>query len=564
MDLVAGTDLAGLVRDRQGLDPAVACGIVAQVGAALDAAHGSGLVHRDVKPANILLATPDSDPHAYLTDFGLTRTVDSDSALTASGVVVGTPDFMAPEQFEGERVDARADVYALGCVLHFALTGSVPYPRSSVPAKMFAHLSADPPTASTAMPGVPPQLDDVVARALSKAPGDRYPSAGDLGRAALAALEGSRAAEGERSVATGDAAPTAAATTNRLDGPTTATADIAEGPTGDGDVPLSGVHARRRHLRPLVAAIAALGVAGAAGALALSGESGGGAKPPQPALAGAAIPLPATPTGVAANEDGVWIASQKEDAVTRIDPRTRRVTRERIAVGEVPSGIAVENGRVWVANARDNTVMRIDPETNRRAGRPIPVGDTPADIAAGEGAVWTANFGDSTVSRIDPDSGREVKRIRVDGGPIDVAVGDGAVWTANYRANTLTRINPGSNRRVGGQIPVNRRPESVAVGFGSVWIGNIDHDTVTVVDSRTNQVVGTPIAVARRPDDITIADGAVFVVGQDAAAVVRIDPRTREAGKPLTVGEKPVALAAGAGLLWIVNQDAETAQAVRP
>ena len=131
MRYVEGTDLGELVRGYGGLAPARAVRLIAQVAGALDAAHRAGLVHRDVKPANVLVAHPGPDESAYLTDFGLTRSVRSQSGMTRAGMVVGTYDYMAPEQFKGTGVDARTDVYALGCVLYESLTGVLPFPRDT-------------------------------------------------------------------------------------------------------------------------------------------------------------------------------------------------------------------------------------------------------------------------------------------------------------------------------------------------------------------------------------------------------------------------------------------------
>ncbi|HWK27977.1 MAG TPA: serine/threonine-protein kinase, partial [Solirubrobacter sp.] len=206
MRWVAGTDLHRLLRESGRLDPLRAAAIVGQVAGALDAAHAAGLIHRDVKPANVLL----SGDHAYLADFGLTRSAGTDT-LTTAGHFLGTVDFMAPEQFHPGPQDARVDVYALGCVLFAALTGRPPFPRETVPATMLAHLHDAPPRPSQVR-GVPHGFDRVLARALAKDPADRYPSAGDFGRAALAAAEGRSVTEEERSVARGAAAPTAVRT----------------------------------------------------------------------------------------------------------------------------------------------------------------------------------------------------------------------------------------------------------------------------------------------------------------------------------------------------------------
>jgi ketosteroid isomerase-like protein len=212
MRYVSGTDLHALLRESGALSPARAADVVAQVAAALDAAHRAGLVHRDVKPANVLLA----GAHAYLSDFGLTRLAGSDSGLTESGRWIGTVEYCSPEQLRGARTDARADVYSLGCVLFAALSGGPPFAHGTVPATMLAHLNDPPPLASTH--GAPREFDRVIARALAKAPEDRYPSAGDLGRAALAAARGERVTESERSVAVGPAAPSEAPTVVNGDG----------------------------------------------------------------------------------------------------------------------------------------------------------------------------------------------------------------------------------------------------------------------------------------------------------------------------------------------------------
>jgi Protein kinase domain/Domain of unknown function (DUF4440) len=206
MRYVGGTDLHALLRAEGRLVPERAADIVAQVAAALDAAHGAGLVHRDVKPANVLLA----GDHAYLSDFGLTRLARSDTQLTESGQWVGTVEYCAPEHLRGERTDARADVYSLGCVVFAALTGKPPFAHGTVPATMYAHIHEPPPMPSER--ATPREFDRVIARALAKAPEDRYPSAGDLGRAALAAARGEAVTESERSVAVGPAAPDEAAT----------------------------------------------------------------------------------------------------------------------------------------------------------------------------------------------------------------------------------------------------------------------------------------------------------------------------------------------------------------
>ncbi len=193
MRLVDGEDLAAVLRRDGPLPPEAAVRMVEQVASALDAAHDAGLVHRDVKPSNVFLtrARPGSPRFAYLGDFGIARDVSgSGTQLTATGTTLGTLDYMAPERFAGGDVDARSDVYALGCLLHEALTGGKPFPGDSLPGLMHAHLSLAPPRPS-ARAEVPSAFDDVVARAMAKDPARRHPTAGALAGAARAALAGS-------------------------------------------------------------------------------------------------------------------------------------------------------------------------------------------------------------------------------------------------------------------------------------------------------------------------------------------------------------------------------------
>jgi hypothetical protein len=206
MRYVAGSDLGRRISREGRLDPAQAVALIAQIGNGLDAIHRAGLVHRDVKPANVLLSGDPGSEHAYITDFGVARNVATQSGLTQTGRFVGTLDYVAPEQISGEPIDARVDVYALGCLLFKLLTGEVPFPREGEAARLYAHLNDPPPAPSLYEPTVSMALDDVVARAMSKAPDDRYPSAGDLGRAAQAALSGTAVSIPERTVATGAAA----------------------------------------------------------------------------------------------------------------------------------------------------------------------------------------------------------------------------------------------------------------------------------------------------------------------------------------------------------------------
>lgn len=209
MRYVEGTDLRRSLTESGRPSARAAARLIAEVAGALDAAHAAGFVHRDVKPANILLTGAPGKGTAFLTDFGLTRELGSSQVgLTGTGRWLGTLDYVAPEQVGGGRIDARTDIYSLGIVLFEMLTGNTPFKGDEVQ-KLGAKANADAPPASTL--GAPRAFDAVLSRALAREPDRRFRSAGDLGRAALAAAGAETEAPNERSVATGVAAAGVAA-----------------------------------------------------------------------------------------------------------------------------------------------------------------------------------------------------------------------------------------------------------------------------------------------------------------------------------------------------------------
>ena len=190
MEYVEGPDLRELLRQEGRLDPERTLDLLGQIAEALDEAHRRGLVHRDVKPGNILVAELPEGRHAYICDFGLARHVSSVSSLTGDRGFVGTIDYVPPEQVEGGSIDGRADVYSLGCVLFECLAGTRPFARDSELSVVFAHLNEPPPRLSDLRPDLPEAFDEVFATALAKSPDERYSTCGELMAAARAALQG--------------------------------------------------------------------------------------------------------------------------------------------------------------------------------------------------------------------------------------------------------------------------------------------------------------------------------------------------------------------------------------
>ena len=190
MRLIDGPSLQELLAEHGRLEPAHAAALTEQIAAALDAAHARGLIHRDVKPANVLLEGPEGEERVFLCDFGITKLASAATELTATGEFLGTVDYVAPEQIGDEPVDPRTDVYSLACVVFHLLAGSPPFGRRIRVATLFAHANAPRPLLSERLPGMPAALDRVLARGMAKRPGERYESAGAFASEVVAAAGG--------------------------------------------------------------------------------------------------------------------------------------------------------------------------------------------------------------------------------------------------------------------------------------------------------------------------------------------------------------------------------------
>lgn len=397
MRYVSGSDLGGRLAREGRLEPAAAAKLIAQVGNGLDAIHAAGLVHRDVKPANVLLSEAGSEDHAYITDFGVARNVATESGLTQTGRFVGTLDYVAPEQISGGAVDARADVYALGCLLFKLLTGDVPFPRDTEAARLYAHLNDPPPAPSLHATAVSMALDDVVIRAMSKQPDDRFPSAGDLGRAAVAALEGSSPELPERTVATGAAATRTAETV------APAEPAPAEPSAATRRIEPAGPPRRRRLLAAGAGLLAIAAIAAGAIALAGGGEpkqesaaSGGAttassnAAPPQPDPG----PEPLTRTQLIAKADAVCEDSQ------------RRYLEVRDLESEHSADVPYAEALVRIARQRIRGLRQLTP--------PQPLAKAYGEYVEAQEKVYDTDVQALAAARQDDPAGVEAARARRD------------------------------------------------------------------------------------------------------------------------------------------------------
>lgn len=526
MRYVEGSDLRTLLERDGELSPEHSLGVLAQVADALDAAHRRGLVHRDVKPANILL---DEDGHAYLTDFGITKELGGVS--TDTGRLVGTLDYLAPEQIRGEEVDSRTDCYALACVLYECLAGAPPFRRATEAETLWAHMQEEP----APLAGYP-TLDEVLLHALAKDREDRYGTCAEL-------------------------------------------VDAAGGALGLGGPPLVG---RRLSRGALLLALGGL-LLGAAAVLALTRSVGDDASERGPLLdvatnsVGAvdvktsklalAAPLPGRPTDVAVGSGTAWVATVDSTAVTGVSGRTHSISRTVPLRGSADA-IAVGEGSVWVADGRRGALSRIDVGYERVAQRiRYPRAVSPAEqstrlraprasIAVGAGAVWVTN-GSERLIRVDPDTGR-VAKIQAGRRLNGVAAGAGAVWAMSSRSATVVRVDPYTGAitdrvsivaRPGAEAPF---PFAIAATSRAVWVLNGNTATVTQIDPRTLGVVTTiPIGVDRVPMDVAAEDGSAWVANGDGS-LSRVDAGAT-AAKSIRVGESLERVAAEGARVWITT-----------
>jgi serine/threonine protein kinase len=288
MRYVAGGDAQSLLGREGPLPPARVASIISPVASALDAAHAAGLLHRDVKPSNMLVdVLPGRPDHVYLSDFGLSKGVASTSGTTRAGEVIGTVEYMPPEQIAGEQADGRGDQYALACAAVAMLTGEPPFRRDTPAAVMYAHMHEPPPPATARRPDLPPAVDGVLAKALAKAPGGRYASCAEFADALRGAL-------GFEPYVTGPRArsepPGPGADHGYLPTATVTPPPMLPPPPGGSPVPGRKPAGRRR---PFVIAAAAAGIAAAA-ALTVALLPGNAPKPAATVHHPVAAPVPVT------------------------------------------------------------------------------------------------------------------------------------------------------------------------------------------------------------------------------------------------------------------------------
>jgi protein kinase-like protein len=521
MRYVGGSDLRTLLRSEGALEPGRAVAIAAQVADALDAAHESGLVHRDVKPSNVLLTAEHGREHCYLADFGLTESASDQSAGDGHGL--GTLDYVAPEQIRGDSVDGHADQYGLACLLFECLTGGTPYGRRPEVATLFAHLEEDAPAASERAPGLPAAVDEVVARGMAKDPGERFESCGALVAAAAEAL-------------------------------------------GVAPAPLS------RGRRLVVAVVlAALAVAAAvAVALIVAGGRREAAAPPPGALVRVdprsnaitqATPVDGRPGNVVMAAGTLWMTDFRGGVLWHYEPVARDM--ERITSNGEPRDVAALGGKVYVGADDEfgsGTVTRYDAATGVRDQS---LKQLTCSVASGGGIVWAA--GCPFVHRMSTDSGPirllwstflpfaphatvETVRSQIR----EMAYGGGSLWALGDALDRrLWRLDPRTGEILA-TIDLGFPPTSAAYANGMLWITDGLHDRVVPVDAATGRV-GRGVQVGANPTGIAAGAGSLWVVNTVGGTLSRIDPVRRRVVDTIGVGAGPRGVALGGGQVWVTR-----------
>jgi streptogramin lyase len=490
------------------LPPEQALSIVGQVADALDAAHARGLVHRDVKPANVLV---DGAGHCYLADFGLTTQLATGHSVTGPGPLAGSLDYLAPEQIRGGELDGRTDQYALACVLYELLAGAPAFRRPTEAETLWAHVQEDAPE----LPAYP-ALDPVLGRAFAKEPRERYETCNAFVDDARAALGLSLSPVGLR-------------------------------------------RRRRRTGRRLVAAGGAiLGVAIAA-VLALTLGAGDTTVAPANSVGVIdassrelehAVPVGSAPTEVAASDDWVWVLNSNDGAgtISKLDAGTRAV-ESTFSVPGTPRNLVSAFGSLWVGTV-EGRVLRVDPETDLvehrwtlpNAGVSTAFDEDPGAgwLAVSPDAIWAGSL--RALSRIDPETSRLRRQTSAAWGPM--AYGFGSLWIA---ARNLVRISTATMRHVstveGADFGVD-----VAAGLGSVWLADDTHHAIVRVDPARGVVAGRyPLRGA--PFGVAVGGGAAWAASDDGT-VARIDP-LGERIEVIDVGGAPRSLDVADRSVWV-------------
>ena len=540
MRMIDGVSLRTLLTHYGPLTPARTVAIVRQIAAALDAAHASGVTHRDVKPENILIT---NDDFAYLLDFGIARAA-TDPGLTQSGIAIGTYNYMAPERFTGAEVTYRSDIYALACVLGECLTGAPPYRADSVERLVAAHLLEPAPRPSQLRPGrVPPAVDTVIGKGMAKNPADRYCTAGDLAVAAHHVLTTSEQQQEDSILRQGDNATLLAnavgpelarAWTDYTGSGTDATmgrpvAFVAPQPDFRRVAPRSG---RKRKVWAiigismvlLVAAIATTGYLATRPSAASKQQASG-----QTELPFTGIDFRLSPGGVALDKAGdVYVTSEgMYGRVVELAPGSSAPTVLPFSGLYQPQGLAVDNaGAVYVADF-NNRVVKLAAGSSSQTVLPFTGLNYPEGVAVdGQGNVYVADRGNNRVLKLAAGSSSQTVLPftglkNPDGVAVDPA---GNVYVTDTDNNRVLMLAAGSSAQTVLPFTGVAVPWGIAVDTaGDVFVTEHDSNQVLKLPAGSNTPTALPLTGLNTPLGVAVDNaGTVYVADRGNDRTVKL------------------------------------------
>jgi hypothetical protein len=454
-------------------------------------------------------------------------------------------------------------VYALGGVLHYLLTGKVPFDHEGDEAKLWAQLSEPPPVPSRVRPGLPPELDAVVARAMAKSPDERFPSAGDVGRAARAAAAGVASSLPERVVARGAAAPGGATVETGL----VAEASTVTATRPEPHTPPTAIATitPRRSYRPL----AALALIAAAIVVWLAWPEDEPTR--QGALAASATPTPTPtatpktlviehvghrPNGIVVAAGTVWVTSRDRPEVERIDAASGRKLRPVRNVGVGAAGMVSDGRSIWIARQSVGQMVRIDARTARVAER-IDLGGPPGRLAVGFNSLWVG----LRIARPSAElvrlnlRGQEVSRRAMPQGIGGLAAGSGFVWVVEHHKPTVMRIDPRTLKgRSWGKVA--RKVSKLVAGGRYLWATMGSADMLGRIDARRRAVTNT--TAEHTPDTAVWAGGRLYVTMNTSHMLRVFNSDAAEAAPPIEVAHNPFAITADKHYLWVTGTGEHT------
>ncbi len=549
--MTGGTLWDRLQRSNLGRDEALR--VLEQVARALDFAHDRGIVHRDIKPGNVLL---DESGNAYLADFGLAKSVGGTRDLTATGSVLGSPAYMSPEQARGDKLDPRSDVYSFAVLTYQALCGHLPFDAEDAWGFITKQISEEPAPIRRYAPDLPPEVEAVLANGLAKDREARPPRAGELisaVRQALTAPSGAQQAASSTATRVGSAAR----------GP--APSRTIAGPA----IPQAAVRPARSSWR--LWAILAVGVFGL---LVVAGLAVGGLFLARGSLFGPRIytyPAGESPRAVLAVGKSLWVANFFGNSLTKLGASGCQASQASCGetagtydVDGLPTALAFDGQHLWAASSLKQSLSMVDPDTGGILAR-YTLPHVPSALLWADGSLWTANAIAGTVTKISPE-GQIVADTAVGQGPLALAYDGSALWIANKDDKSLARMVTAS-AQVDKKIDLKGEPLALAYDGHSLWVALGDLGQVAQIDPRAG-TLGLTVDTGGDPSSLAFDGTSLWVAAPKAGKVFRISPAEGKVSQTIAVAGGPSALLSvscgdGCWDLWTANESAGSVSRIR-